>query len=61
MNKDGKQFMCDKHGLDYRIICNDCQEKNELFMQTLEEMRIDYDEPEIDPDDELVPTINEQY
>ena len=44
MNKDGKQFMCGKHGIDYRITCDECQTKHEELTQTLEEARIDYGE-----------------
>lgn len=44
MNHDGKEFICTKHGLDYRIICDECKEKNDHLMQVLEEQRIDYSE-----------------
>lgn len=28
---DGQQFMCEKHGLDYRLLCDECREKQKKF------------------------------
>ena len=35
MKIEGKQFMCKKHGLDYRIACEECQEKYEKFSKVI--------------------------
>ena len=57
MNIDGKQFECPMHGIDYRMTCTRCNELYERFMQTLEEQRMDYGEPEVDNDDKGVPSL----
>lgn len=31
MRIKGELFLCDEHGLDYRICCDECQEKYLLF------------------------------
>ena len=35
---DGEVFMCEKHGLDYRIVCKECQEKYEKFSKITSEI-----------------------
>ncbi len=43
MTIDGKRFMCEKHGLSYRILCEECQEKfekfNKISLKIIEENR----------------------
>ncbi len=45
MNKtiQGKQFMCDKHDLDYRIGCEECQDKYQKLSKILEANRKTYE------------------
>ena len=38
---DGKHFQCGKHGIDYRICCEECQEKHEKFSKLTLRMRLD--------------------
>ncbi len=31
MRINGEQFWCEKHGLDYRLLCEECREKQKKF------------------------------
>ena len=35
---DGKELMCSKHEIDYRITCDECQEKYKKFSKIAREM-----------------------
>lgn len=43
MTIGGEKFMCKKHGLSYRILCEECQDKfkkfNEVSKKIIEENR----------------------
>jgi hypothetical protein len=39
---DGTEFMCEKHGIDYRIVCDECQLKYVKLMKLIMESRQDY-------------------
>ena len=32
---DGEQFECEKHKIDYRIACEECQEKSEKLKEAI--------------------------
>jgi hypothetical protein len=38
-NKDGKEFSCSKHEIDYRICCEECQDKWKLFIKMCDEAK----------------------
>ena len=39
----GDKFMCRKHDLDYRITCEECQEKFKFFQKAITKTRKTYD------------------
>lgn len=40
MTTDGQPFMCSKHGIDYRITCDECNDKYTKFSEQVTQVRI---------------------
>ena len=36
---DGTQFMCEKHGLDYRLLCEECKIRYEQVFKAIKVKR----------------------
>ena len=47
MNFDGIEFECKQHGIDYRIACEDCNEKWLKFAEVMVEISEEAESAEI--------------